>query len=87
MVIKEFILAAFQKFGSHSNSLVTLFNGHVEIGSPASKDAIIAEAENARLVFTREPERLHVNNIAGRRGGIFFNYEIVGVTAHSGVSF
>ena len=59
----------------------------MEIGSPASKDAIIAEAENARLVFTREPERLHGNIIAGRRGGIFCNYEIVGVAAHSGVFF
>ena len=79
MIVNTFILAAFQKFGGHPKPLVALFTWDKEIGSPASKDAIMAEAKNARLAFNSEPGRSNGNIIIGRKGGIFFNCEIVGV--------
>ena len=44
LVINAFILAAFNKFGGHPTPLVGLFTGDEEIGSPASRDVITAEA-------------------------------------------
>ena len=55
LIVNTFILAAFQKFGGHQKPLVALFTWDKEIGPPASKDAIMAEAKNARLAFNSEP--------------------------------
>ena len=87
LVINAFILAAFHKFGGHPNPLVGLFTGDEEIGSPASKDVIIAEAEKARLAFNSEPGRPSGNIVTRRKGGIFCHCEITGVAAHSGGFF
>ncbi len=84
LITNTFILAAFQKLSSHPNHLVALFTGDEEIGSPASKDVIIAKAKNTTLAFNSKPARSNGNIITGRKVGIFCNYEIVGVAAHSG---
>ena len=55
LIANTFILAAFQKFGGHPKPLVALFTWDKEIGSPASKDSIMAEAKNARLALTASP--------------------------------
>lgn len=87
LVINAFILAAFHKFGGHPNPLVGLFTGDEEIGSPASRDLITAEAEKARLAFNSEPSRPSGNIVTRRKGGIFCRCEIAGVAAHSGGFF
>lgn len=87
LVINAFVLAAFHKFGGHPNPLVGLFTGDEEIGSPSSKDVIIAEAEKARLAFNSEPSRPSGNIVTRRKGGIFCHCEIAGVAAHSGGFF
>ena len=87
LVINSFILAAFHKFGGHPNPLVGLFTGDEEIGSPSSKNIIIAEAEKARLAFNSEPSRPSGNIVTGRKGGIFCHCAITGVAAHSGGFF
>ena len=87
LVINAFILAAFHKFGGHPNPLVGLFTGDEEIGSPASRDVITAEAEKARLAFNSEPSRPSGNIVTRRKGGIFCRCEIIGVAAHSGGFF
>lgn len=87
LVINAFILAAFHKFGGHPNPLVGLFTGDEEIGSPASKDVITAEAEKARLAFNSEPSRPNGNIVTQRKGGIFCRCDITGVAAHSGGFF
>mgnify|MGYP003310275401 CR=1 FL=1 len=84
LITNTFILAAFQKLSSHPNPLVALFARDEEIGSPASKDVIIAEAKNTRLAFNSKPGRSNGNIITGRKVGIFCDCEIVGVAAHSG---
>ena len=87
LVINAFILAAFHKFGGHPNPLVGLFTGDEEIGSPSSKNIIIAEAEKARLAFNSEPSRPSGNVVTRRKGGIFCHCAIKGVAAHSGGFF
>lgn len=87
LVINAFILAAFQKFGGHPNPLVGLFTGDEEIGSPASREVILAEAQKARLAFNSEPSRPSGNIVTRRKGGIFCHCEIIGVAAHSGGFF
>ena len=87
LVINAFILAAFHKFGGHPNPIVGLFTGDEEIGSPASKDVITAEAEKARLAFNSEPSRPSGNIVTRRKGGIFCRCEVTGVAAHSGGFF
>ena len=84
LVTNTFILTAFQKLSGHPNPLVALFTGDEEIGSPASEDAIIAEAKNARLALNSKLGRSNGNIITSRKIGIFCDCEIVGVTAHSG---
>ena len=87
LVINAFILAAFHKFGGHPNPLIGLFTGDEEIGSPSSKDIIIAEAEKTRLAFNSEPSRPSGNIVTQRKGGIFCHCAIKGVAAHSGGFF
>lgn len=87
LVINAFILAAFHKFGGHPNPLVGLFTGDEEIGSPASREVITAEAEKARLAFNSEPSRPNGNIVTQRKGGIFCRCDITGVAAHSGGFF
>ena len=87
LVINAFILAAFHKFGGHPNPLIGLFTGDEEIGSPSSKNIIIAEAEKARLAFNSEPSRPNGNIVTARKGGIFCHCAIKGVAAHSGGFF
>ena len=87
LVINAFILAAFHKFGGHPNPLIGLFTGDEEIGSPSSKDIIVAEAEKARLAFNSEPSRPSGNIVTKRKGGIFCHCAIKGVAAHSGGFF
>ena len=87
LVINAFILAAFHKFGGHPNPLIGLFTGDEEIGSPSSKDIIIAEAEKARLAFNSGPSRPSGNIVTQRKGGIFCHCAIKGVAAHSGGFF
>ena len=87
LVINAFILAAFHKFGGHPNPLIGLFTGDEEIGSPSSKDIIVAEAKKARIAFNSEPSRPNGNIVTKRKGGIFCYCAIEGVAAHSGGFF
>ena len=87
LVINAFILAAFHKFGGHPNPLIGLFTGDEEIGSPSSKDIIVAEAKKARIAFNSEPSRPNGNIVTKRKGGIFCYCAIKGVAAHSGGFF
>ena len=64
-----------------------MFTGDEEIGSPSSKNIIIAEAVKARLAFNSEPSRPNGNIVTKRKGGIFCHCAIKGVAAHSGGFF
>jgi glutamate carboxypeptidase len=87
LVMNAFVLAAFQKFGGAPAPLVGLFTSDEEIGSPACRPIIEAEARRARAVFNSEPGRPTGNVVTGRKGGVFMKMEITGKAAHSGGNF
>ena len=87
LVMNAFVLAAFQKFGGAPAPLVGLFTSDEEIGSPACRPIIEAEARRARAVFNSEPGRPTGNVVSGRKGGVFMRMEITGKAAHSGGNF
>src|SRR4051812_14962865 len=87
LVMNAFVLAAFQKFGGSPAPLVGLFTSDEEIGSPACRPIIEAEARRARAVFNSEPGRPSGNIVSGRKGGVFMKMEITGKAAHSGGNF
>src|SRR4051794_7886869 len=82
-----FVLAAFARFGGAPASLVGLFTGDEEIGSPEGRRVIEAEARRARVVFNSEPGRVSGNVVTGRKGGVFMGMRITGRAAHSGGNF
>jgi glutamate carboxypeptidase len=87
LVMNAFVLAAFRKFGGAPSPLVGLFTSDEEIGSPACRPIIEAEARKARAVFNSEPGRPTGNVVSGRKGGVFMKVEITGKAAHSGGNF
>jgi glutamate carboxypeptidase len=87
LVMNAFVLAAFKKFGGSPAPLVGLFTSDEEIGSPACRPIIEAEARRARAVFNSEPGRPSGNVVSGRKGGVFMKIEITGKAAHSGGNF
>src|SRR5215813_3139897 len=87
LVMNAFVLAAFQKLGGAPSPLVGLFTSDEEIGSPACRPIIEAEARRARAVFNSEPGRPSGNVVSGRKGGVFMRMEITGKAAHSGGNF
>src|SRR5205085_1379339 len=87
LVMNAFVLAAFKKFGGAPSPLVGLFTSDEEIGSPACRPIIEAEARRARAVFNSEPGRPSGNVVTGRKGGVFMKMEITGKAAHSGGNF
>jgi glutamate carboxypeptidase len=87
LVMNAFVLAAFKKFGGSPAPLVGLFTSDEEIGSPACRPIIEAEARRARAVFNSEPGRPTGNVVSGRKGGVFMKMEVTGKAAHSGGNF
>lgn len=87
LVMNAFVLAAFKKFGGAPAPLVGLFTSDEEIGSPACRPIIEAEAKRARAVFNSEPGRPSGNVVSGRKGGVFMKMEITGKAAHSGGNY
>jgi len=87
LVMNAFVLAAFKKFGGSPAPLVALFTSDEEIGSPACRPIIEAEARRARAVFNSEPGRPSGNVVSGRKGGVFMKMDVTGKAAHSGGNF
>src|SRR6185312_11447192 len=87
LVMNAFVLAAFKKFGGAPAPLIGLFTSDEEIGSPACRPIIEAEARRARAVFNSEPGRPGNGIVTGRKGGVFMRMTVTGKAAHSGANF
>jgi glutamate carboxypeptidase len=87
LVMNAFVMAAFKKSGGAPAPLVGLFTSDEEIGSPACRPIIEAEARRARAVFNSEPGRPGGGVVTGRKGGVFMRLAITGKAAHSGANF
>ncbi|MCG8355120.1 MAG: M20 family metallopeptidase [Kiloniellales bacterium] len=86
VVLNTFVLTAIARAGGAQAPLVGLYTSDEEIASPGSRAVIEAEARNARAVFNSEPARPSGNIVVGRKGAVFFRFEITGKPAHSGVA-
>ena len=87
LVMNCFVLAALKKFGGTPATVVGLFTGDEEIGSPFSRPVIEHHARGARAVFNSEPGRASGAAVTGRKGGVFMRFDITGKAAHSGANF
>jgi glutamate carboxypeptidase len=87
LVMNAFVLSAFKRNGGAPAPLVGLFTSDEEIGSPACRPVIEAEARRARAVFNSEPGRPGNKVVTGRKGGIFSRLQVTGKAAHSGANF
>lgn len=87
LVVNAFVLAAFHAAGGHPGPLAALITSDEEIGSPACRPVIEAEARAARVVLNGEPGRAGGNIVSGRKGGVFLRFEVFGRPAHSGANF
>jgi glutamate carboxypeptidase len=85
LVMNSFILAAFKACGGHRRPLVGLYTGDEEVGSPAYRAVIEAEASQAAYAFNAEPGRVSGNVVLERRGGVFMRLTVQGKAAHSGM--
>ncbi|HZQ63552.1 MAG TPA: M20 family metallopeptidase, partial [Casimicrobiaceae bacterium] len=85
LVINTFVLETLARFGAPV-PLVALYTADEEIASPSSRKVIEATARNARAVFNGEPGRPTGNIVTGRKGAWFFDFEVTGKPAHSGVN-
>jgi glutamate carboxypeptidase len=85
LVMNSFVLAAFSACGGNRRSLVGLYTGDEEIGSPSYRPIIEAEASRADYAFNAEPGRISGNVVLERRGGAFLRLSIEGKAAHSGI--
>ena len=86
LVMNCFVLAALARRDDLAVPVAGLFTGDEEIGSPASKDIIRAEARGARAVFNAEPGRPGGEVVTGRRACLFVHLKINGRAAHSGAN-
>ena len=84
LVMNTLVAEAFAKFGGNRHPVVLLYSSDEEIASPSSRPVIEAEARNARAVFNAEPGRPTGNLVTGRKGAVFFKFEVAGKAAHSG---
>lgn len=86
LVMNAFVLAALHRAGGASAPVVGLFTSDEEIGSPACRPIIEAEARRARAVFNSEPGRPNNSVVTGRKGGVFMRLTVTGKAAHSGAN-
>ena len=84
LVLNTFVAEAFAKFGGAPSPIVVLYTSDEEIASPSSRPVIENEARNARAVFNAEPGRPTGNLVTGRKGAVFFKFEVTGIASHSG---
>jgi glutamate carboxypeptidase len=85
LVINSFVLSAFARAGIEA-PMVGLYTADEEIASPASRPFIEANAVQALAVFNSEPGRPSGNVVTGRKGAMFVDCEVTGISAHSGVN-
>ncbi|MFE8646563.1 M20 family metallopeptidase [Sphingomonas sp. NCPPB 2930] len=86
LVMNVFVAEAFARLGGHRAPLRLLFSCDEEIGSPATREQIMAAAQGVRAVFNAEPARVTGNLVTSRKGSMAIEFEVEGVAAHAGVN-
>lgn len=92
LVLNCFVLKGLQyilnntDIGELPYTVVGLFTGDEEIGSPEGRHIIQQTVKGAKAVFNAEPGRISGNVVSARKGGASFEITVNGKAAHSGVS-
>lgn len=86
LVLNVFVAEAFARCGGLHAPLHLFFSCDEEIGSPATRDLIMARVRGARAVFNAEPGRVSGNVVTSRKGSMVVEFEVTGVAAHAGIN-
>ncbi|KAA6119570.1 M20 family metallopeptidase [Cupriavidus cauae] len=86
LVLNVFVAEALARLGRQAPPVRLFFSCDEEIGSPATRDRIMAVAREVRAVFNAEPGRVSGNLVTGRKGSMVVEFEVEGVAAHSGIN-
>jgi glutamate carboxypeptidase len=86
LVMNVFVAEAFARCGGLNAPLQLFFSCDEEIGSPATRERIMAKARGARAVFNAEPGRVSGNLVTSRKGSMVVAFEVEGVAAHAGIN-
>lgn len=86
LVMNVFVAEAFARCGGLNAPLQLFFSCDEEIGSPATRERIMAKARGARAVFNAEPGRVSGNLVTSRKGSMAVEFEVEGVAAHAGIN-
>ena len=86
LVLNVFVAEAFARCGGLQAPLHLFFSCDEEIGSPATRDLIMARVRGARVVFNAEPGRVSGNVVTSRKGSMVVEFEVQGVAAHAGIN-
>ncbi|RST47390.1 M20 family metallopeptidase [Variovorax sp. DXTD-1] len=86
LVMNVFVAEAFARCGGLKAPLQLFFSCDEEIGSPATRDRIMAKARGARAVLNAEPGRVSGNLVTSRKGSMVVEFEVEGVAAHAGIN-
>ncbi|WP_234638823.1 M20 family metallopeptidase [Delftia tsuruhatensis] len=86
LVLNVFVAEAFARCGGLGAPLKLFFSCDEEIGSPATRQAIMDQVRGARAVFNAEPGRVSGNVVTSRKGSMAVEFEVQGVAAHAGIN-
>ena len=86
LVLNVFVAEAFARCGGLKAPLHLFFSCDEEIGSPVTRDLIMARVRGARAVFNAEPGRVSGNVVTSRKGSMLVEFEVEGVAAHAGIN-
>lgn len=84
LVMNTYIALAFAALGGHRAPIHIWYTGDEEIASPSSRELTLQMARGAATVLNAEPGRASGNVVVARKGGMFIDFEVDGVAAHSG---
>lgn len=86
LVLNVFVAEALARFGGHRAPVKLFFSCDEEIGSPATREFIMAAACGVRAVLNAEPGRVSGNVVTSRKGSMAVEFEVQGVAAHAGIN-
>lgn len=86
LVLNVFVAEALARFGGHRAPVKLFFSCDEEIGSPATREFIMAAARGVRAVLNAEPGRVSGNVVTSRKGSMAVEFEVQGVAAHAGIN-
>ncbi|RZJ49652.1 MAG: M20 family peptidase, partial [Acidovorax sp.] len=86
LVMNVFVAEAFARCGGLKGPLQLFFSCDEEIGSPVTRERIMAQARGVKAVLNAEPGRVSGNLVTSRKGSMVVEFEVEGVAAHAGIN-